>query len=209
MGAWDGRAGVGARSLAPPSVQEGLLDREGSEGLVGGSSFVPGSWDALPTSYRWTGGEGAALWSRRGRAPPTLTPCEPGDPSSFPRGLRVRPQAESCLWDSQVTCGGAWPSAGFPGVGWSNLLETPQVIVAGTGVSSEGLPWSSWCPGGGKESQARALSPSSCSWGRHGTETLQGWPRATQQAGLGPALRLFGLSLFSLYTSRWFHLTGT
>ena len=112
-----------------------------------GSNPVPRSWDALPTSYRWTGGEGAALWSRRGRAPPTLTPCEPGDPSSFPRGLRVRPQAESCLWDSQVTRGGAWPGAGVPGVGWSNLLETPQVIVAGTAVSSEGLPWSSWCPG--------------------------------------------------------------
>ena len=80
------------------------------------------------------------------------------------------------------------------------LARDHQLIVAGTGVSSEGLRWSSWYPGVGKESQARPLSPSSCSWGRHGTEALQGWPRATQQVGLGHALQgLWPLIVLSVH----------
>ena len=72
--------------------------------------------------------------------------------------------------------------------------------MAGSGVSSEGLPWSSWCPGDGKESQAQPLSPSSYSWGRHGAEAHQGGPRATQQVGLGRALQcLWPLIVLSVH----------
>ena len=78
-------ANVPAALGTAPLSKRAFWTRKGQRGR-GGSSSVPGSWGALPTSYRWTSGEGTALWPRRGHAPPTLTPCEPDDPSSFPQG---------------------------------------------------------------------------------------------------------------------------
>ena len=130
MGGASGSA-QGPTSLQPWGqhlCQEGLLDKEGSEG-VRGEQLCPRVLGCIAnSSYRWTGGEGSALWPRRGRAPPTLTPCEPGEPSSFPQGAAgVAPGRVS----------------GDP---WRGLAQR-RVSRVGDGRSEGGITWSRLGPG--------------------------------------------------------------